>query len=165
VLLDVHLLPAVLSRPAAPADSKSRRTVVAKDGLDESVSNPNDLFLELKADYVHAEDRDSGEALPRITPLRMSIGLGYASEHWVAKTEGTRVQSSGCNGAVRDQHTGYTLLSANVSYQFHYGPQTYEVFLRGTNLSNEEARNHENFLKDVLPLPGRNIVGGLRVTF
>ena len=37
--------------------------------------------------------------------------------------------------------------------------------MRGTNLTNEDARNHQSFLKDVLPLPGRNVLGGVRLTF
>lgn len=165
VLADFHLLPAAISRPLATADEKSVHTVVAGDGAREPESNPNDLFLELKADYVHAADRDTGAALPRITPLRVGIALGYASEHWVGKIEGVRVNHQDATAQFETSTAGYTLLNASVSYQFRLGPQTYELFLRGTNLTNEEARNHESFLKDVLPLPGRNIVGGMRVTF
>ena len=32
-----------------------------------------------------------------------------------------------------------------------------DVLLRGTNLTNEEARNNVSFLKDVAPLPGRDV--------
>ena len=51
------------------------------------------------------------------------------------------------------------------SYASGRGPLTYELFPRGTNLTDEEARNHQSFLKDVIPLPGRSVTGGLRVTF
>ncbi len=44
-------------------------------------------------------------------------------------------------------------------------PVTTELFVRGSNLTNEEARNHESFLKEVLPLPGRSVLGGVRMTF
>jgi iron complex outermembrane recepter protein len=37
--------------------------------------------------------------------------------------------------------------------------------VRGTNLLDAEARDHLSFLKEVLPLPGRGVVVGLRTTF
>jgi iron complex outermembrane receptor protein len=37
--------------------------------------------------------------------------------------------------------------------------------LRGANLTDEEARNHVSFLKDLAPLPGRDVRLGLRVAF
>jgi len=40
-----------------------------------------------------------------------------------------------------------------------------DMILRGRNLADEEARNHVSFLKDVAPLPGRDLSLGLRVAF
>jgi iron complex outermembrane receptor protein len=60
---------------------------------------------------------------------------------------------------------GYTFLNASVGYNFHVGPTLVNVYLRGTNLTNEEARDHLSFLKDVLPLAGRSVLVGLRTTF
>jgi iron complex outermembrane receptor protein len=37
--------------------------------------------------------------------------------------------------------------------------------VKGTNLTNEEARDHLSFLKEVLPLAGRGITVGCRTTF
>jgi iron complex outermembrane receptor protein len=37
--------------------------------------------------------------------------------------------------------------------------------VRGTNLTNEEARDHLSFLKEVLPLAGRGVIVGVRTTF
>lgn len=31
------------------------------------------------------------------------------------------------------------------------------MLLRGTNLTDEEARNHVSFLKDLVPMPGRDL--------
>jgi iron complex outermembrane receptor protein len=39
------------------------------------------------------------------------------------------------------------------------------VFLRGSNLLDEEARRHVSPLKDYAPLSGRAISGGLRLEF
>jgi iron complex outermembrane recepter protein len=37
--------------------------------------------------------------------------------------------------------------------------------LRGSNLTDEEARDHTSFLKDVAPLPGRDIRLSVRLGF
>ena len=85
--------------------------------------------------------------------------------------EGLRVNHQFRTAQYETSTPGYNLLNASVAYrlplQLGHGlaPVTTEIFLRGTNLTNEEARNHQSFLKDVLPLPGRNILGGVRLSF
>jgi iron complex outermembrane receptor protein len=39
------------------------------------------------------------------------------------------------------------------------------VFVDGSNLLDKEARAHTSFLKDIAPLPGRNIGAGVRIFF
>ncbi len=170
-LVDVHLLPQTLTRPAAPSDDKSVRARITGQGSEQGF-NPNDLSFEFKADYVHAEDRESGASLPRITPLRVGVGLGYTSERLALKVEGLRVNHQFRTAQFETSTPGYNLLNASASYRlatFQPGhglaPLTTEIFVRGTNLTNEEARNHQSFLKDVLPLPGRNVLGGVRLSF
>ena len=169
-LVDVHLLPATLSRPVAPRDDKSVRARITGERT-EQVFNPNDLYFEMKADYVHAEDRDSGASLPRITPLRVGLGLGYTSENLNLKIEGVRVNHQFRTAQFETSTPGYNLLNASASYRLPvrlgHGlkPVTTEIFVRGTNLTNEEARNHQSFLKEVLPLPGRSVLGGVRLSF
>ena len=68
-----HLLPLTLS-PAAPTtaeDPKSIKSLITGE-TPEPEKNPHDLFLDLRGDYVRAEDLDLNEPLPRITPLRYS---------------------------------------------------------------------------------------------
>lgn len=160
----------MLTRPAAPSDDKSVRARITGQGETQEF-NPNDLSLEFKADYVHAEDRDTGVPLPRITPLRVGLGLGYTGERLTLKVEGERVNHQFRTARYETSTPGYNLLNASASYRLPIrlgdglAPVTTEIFVRGTNLTNEEARNHQSFLKDVLPLPGRNVSGGIRVTF
>jgi len=40
-----------------------------------------------------------------------------------------------------------------------------EAFLRGSNLTDREARPHPSFLKDLAPLPGRSLTAGVRLAF
>ncbi|CAN5500323.1 hypothetical protein BH20VER3_BH20VER3_11460 [soil metagenome] len=60
---------------------------------------------------------------------------------------------------------GYTFLNASLSRRLRIGRTYLDAYLRGTNLTNEEARDHLSFLKDVLPLEGRSSIVGIRTTF
>jgi iron complex outermembrane receptor protein len=125
------------------------------------------LDLELKTDYVRAYNSDTGEPLPRIPPLRYGGALEYKYDLWGVRVDLTRVSnqeriSVSSNELPTD---GYTMLNANVTYRLSPKPGNLYAFLRGTNLLNQEARNHVSFLKDIAPLGGRALQVGLRGTF
>lgn len=164
-LVDFHFLPRSVTVPAARGDAKSVRSIVAKDVGTDSAPNPHDLYLEIKGDYVHAKDRATGELLPRITPLRYSGALVYQGEKVGARMEVQRVNRQNRTAEFETETPGYTFLNASFSYTFGSGPVTYDLYLRGTNLTNQEARDHNSFLKEVLPLPGRSILVGLKASF
>jgi iron complex outermembrane receptor protein len=58
---------------------------------------------------------------------------------------------------------GYTQLNLSLGYAFS-NPDLY-VFLKGSNLLDEDIRQHTSPLKDLVPLPGRSIHLGLRYDF
>jgi iron complex outermembrane receptor protein len=161
--VDFHLLPLEITRPNEPSDSKSVKNVIM-GGDENTQKNPNDLYLRLQADYVRAED-SSGEPLPRITPFRYGISLNYEGEHWLASIGGWRVDAQNRVADFETATPGYTFLNASVGYKFQWGRTYNYIYARGTNLLDAEARDHLSFLKEVLPLPGRGVVVGLRTTF
>ncbi|MEL0028245.1 MAG: hypothetical protein VW625_06220, partial [Perlucidibaca sp.] len=57
---------------------------------------------------------------------------------------------------------GYNLLNADIDYLL---PTTREasVFLRDTNLLDDEIRRATSFIKDAAPAPGRGFVVGFRI--
>jgi iron complex outermembrane receptor protein len=57
------------------------------------------------------------------------------------------------------------LINANLTYHWDLGGNDFEVFLDGRNLSNQEARVHTSFLKEIAPLPGRAFSAGFRILF
>ena len=57
----------------------------------------------------------------------------------------------------------YTLLNAEMSVALD--AQNLFLFLRGGNLTDEEARQHTSPLKDTFPMPGRSLKLGLRYEF
>jgi iron complex outermembrane receptor protein len=161
--VDFHLLPLSITKISEPADSKSVKNVITK-GEETTEKNPNDLYLRIQADYVHAED-STGEPLPRITPFRYGVSLNYESEHWTASIEGWRVDSQNRVAQFETATPGYTFLNASIGYKFQWGRTYNYLYARGTNLLDEEARDHLSFLKEVMPLPGHGVVVGFRTTF
>jgi iron complex outermembrane receptor protein len=118
---------------------------------------PHHLELELSGDYVRAEDRQTGDPLPRIPPLRYAVGLLYQGAAWSGRIEARRVEEQDRVAANETTTDGYTFVNAELGYRFFTGRMVHDLLLRGTNLGDEEARNHVSFLKDLAPLPGRDV--------
>ena len=121
------------------------------------------MHMRVFADLVNAEEDASGAKLPRIPPMR--IGFGLHSE-WDAIDASVDVTFAGDQNDVAENELpteGYTLLSASVGYSF--AETDVYVFLRGTNLLDEDIRQHSSPLKDLVPLPGRSLQLGLRYEF
>lgn len=138
------------------AELKARVELYDEDG--------HHLHLELVGDLVNAE-LDTGGYLPRIPPLRLGGGLHYHSENWSASAE-VRWFDDQTDVAVNETPTaGYTFVNASLGYRFLFRKQILDVLLRGRNLGDEEARSHTSFLKDVAPLPGRDVTLGLKFLF
>jgi iron complex outermembrane receptor protein len=57
------------------------------------------------------------------------------------------------------------MMNAAVSYRIRVQGAELEAFLRGTNLLDEEARNHVSIIKDIAPLGGRAVLVGVRGSF
>ena len=161
--VDYHLLPLSLTKISESSDSKSVKNVIT--GGEQIVEkNPNDLFLRLQADYVHAED-SNGEPLPRITPFRWGVSLNYDSEHWTASIEGWLVDSQNRVAEFETTTPNYTFFNVSAGYKFQAWHTYNYLYVRATNLLDAEGRDHLSFLKEVFPLPGRGVVVGLRSTF
>jgi iron complex outermembrane receptor protein len=126
---------------------------------------PQHLDLELSGDYVRAELRATDEPLPRIPPLRYGAALHYYDGRWTARAEARGVAEQDRLGQFERVTDGYLFLNASVGYRIFAGRSVVDLLLRGTNLTDEEGRNHVSFLKDMVPLPGRDIRLSARVTF
>ncbi|MFA6960578.1 MAG: TonB-dependent receptor [Opitutaceae bacterium] len=123
------------------------------------------LHLTFTSDYVHAQQTTDDEPLPRIPPFRAGVALRYEHGPW---SFGTDVRHAFRQDRVSPGETetaGYTLVGADVTYRFAWNRIDWELFVRGTNLTNEDARLSTSFLKDVAPLAGRNATFGLRAAF
>lgn len=116
-------------------------------------------------DYVRARFGDGGGNLPRIPAARLGIGLAADWQAWRAGVELSHVYTQDRIAAFETRTAGYNLLDARVSYLGRLGSTDYEIYLRGSNLLNKLAYNHASFLANAVPLPGRNMTLGVRVSF
>jgi iron complex outermembrane receptor protein len=128
-------------------------------------AHPHHLSLELTADYVRAKLRDTGEPLPRIPPFRFGGAIRYQGEAFWGLVGVRHAWKQDRISEFETETDGFTLLEAAVGYRFFFGGVVNDLILRGTNLTDEEARNHVSFLKDVAPLPGRDVSLSYRVSF
>lgn len=125
----------------------------------------NDPFkLTLQGDYIRARLNDGGD-LPRTPPLRLAAELAYEHDAISADVRATRYFKQDKVSELEQATAGYTLLDASISYRFDLGPQLLTAYIKGQNLTDEEARVHTSFLKDITPLPGRSVAVGLRGSF
>jgi len=122
--------------------------------------------LTVFGDYVHAELGDEKGYLPRIPPAR--LGARYDGS-WGALSAGLEVYRQFTQDRLAPLETrtdGYTMVNATLAYRVPHGQTRWtEVYLSGTNLTDELAYSHASFVKNQSPLRGRNIVFGLRHQF
>lgn len=123
------------------------------------------LDLILRTDYVHAEDRDTGEALPRIPPFRSTVTLNYQRDSIGARLEGQWAANQDRHADYELPTDGYFLLNAGITYDLAIANVNTTFYLKGVNLLDQEARQSTSFLKDIAPLAGRGVVVGLRTQF
>ena len=133
--------------------------------LDLLETEPHHLDLELSGDIVRAELTGSGEDLPRIPPARYRVGLHYHSHAWNARLELRGTLKQDRIAPFERPTDGYALVNASLTYRIFAGQRVIDLILRGTNLADQEARVHSSFLKDLVPLPGRDVRLSARLTF
>ncbi|MEJ8406551.1 TonB-dependent receptor [Brevundimonas vesicularis] len=121
------------------------------------------LSLEGAADYVHAQT-DFGPAA-RIPPYSVTGRLAWTSTRFDASAE---VRHVGGQDRVANEFElptdDYTLVNASVAVR-PFAQQNVTLFAEARNLTDEEAREHVSFLKDIAPLPGRNLRVGVAYRF
>ncbi len=123
------------------------------------------LDLELKADAVRATDTASGTPLPRISPARFGIGLEYALQPWIARLDVLHAAAQERVAANELPTDAYTMVNVVLNYNVQLEKAALNVFLKLSNLLDEDARNHTSFLKDIAPLGARAALLGVRGSF
>ncbi|MDA0797005.1 MAG: TonB-dependent receptor [Proteobacteria bacterium] len=123
-----------------------------------------DLTLSFGRDSVAGEFRDDSN-IPRMTPDRNIYGISYSENDLELKLNLKDVESQRDIGTNETVTSGFSMLDFHAVKTFTFGKkQTATVSFFAKNLLDEVARNHSSFVKDEVPLPGRNIGIKLQLT-
>ncbi|MGR9108307.1 MAG: TonB-dependent receptor, partial [Gammaproteobacteria bacterium] len=106
-----------------------------------------------------------GGNVPRMPPWRIGTSLDYTIGHLNAGADLWRAAKQDKISGVETDTPGYTMLNLNLVYKVPSAYADLSIFLRATNLLNEDARRSTSFLKEVAPLPGRAAIVGVRGEF
>ncbi len=147
---------------------RARLAGIELEGQRRLVSQPWTLDLSGKLDLTRSRNLDTYQALPRIAPMRLTLGLEAKHGLWLAKMEAehhakqTRVPAS-------DTATeSFTLLNLSVQRRMGFSEKADGLwFVKLNNLTNTlgySASSHQT-VRVLSPLPGRALKVGLRVGF
>ena len=115
-----------------------------------------DLTLSFGRDDVNAEFSD-GHNVPRINPARNIYSLSYVENDWVFKLSLKDVEKQDDVAEGETATDSYQMLNARLTKTYNLNDSgQFKISVFGTNLLDEVARNHSSFVKNQVPLAGRN---------
>ncbi|MCU4121578.1 TonB-dependent receptor [Variovorax sp. N23] len=128
------------------------------------------LDLQWRGDLVRATNTDTGEPLPRISPVRVGAALAYGDGPWTARFGFDRYSAQHRVPADGTRETGgYTLWNAALAYRMKVTGATLTWYARLDNITNKLAYSATSILTTTVypaaPLPGRSLKVGLRASF
>ena len=154
-------------QPISIYEAKDAEFTGVEAKLDISLIERDNLSLEMSVfgDTVRAKFDDGGD-IPRIAPGKIGTSFALFGEQWSAHLGVTRVLEQDRTAELELETDGYTRVSFYGDYHWQLGNAgQMKLFVQGSNLLDEEIRNHASLLKHYAPEPGRNIRVGLRYTY
>ena len=124
-------------------------------GMDITEFGNFTLKADALAEYVRAKT-DSGN-LPRIPPLSILTGVEAESERFNFRAELDYAAEQNKVETFEIPTDDYALVNLFATWRAPANAQDVRLSLSVLNLLDDDARQHTSFLKDVAPLPGRNV--------
>ncbi|PIM51048.1 membrane receptor protein [Roseateles chitinivorans] len=125
------------------------------------------LTLGTTLDLVRGTNRDTGEPLPRLAPVRASLSLQAERGPWLIQAELRGAKRQDRVPALDTPTAGYGILRLNIARHFDIGNLDAMWYLKLDNLVNKLAYNAGSVqtIRELTPLPGRSLFAGLQVKF
>ena len=122
-----------------------------------------DLTLSYARDSISAEFAAGGN-IPRITPERDIYKVSYTGDGLKVALSLTDVADQTDTAEDETVTNGFEMLNLNVSKTVELSSgHSLTLSMFGKNLLDEVARNHSSFVKDEVPMAGRNL--GIRASY
>lgn len=133
-------------------------------GYEFNDSFNNQWAFRLFTDMTEAE-LNTGDNIPRIPSERFGVNIDWLRGPWAVSLDHTHVAKQTTLASFELPTEGYDMLDLSVNWVHYTANFETLVFVKGTNLLDEEVRDHASFIKDIAPRPGRSISAGFRLTF
>jgi iron complex outermembrane receptor protein len=137
------------------------------EGRHRLVSSPWSLDLSGKLDLTRARNADTGEPLPRIAPMRITLGLDTGIGPWTGRVEFEHAAAQDRVPSTDSRTPGYNFVNLALTRQFNWGAARALWFVKLNNAGDKLAYNAGTIetVRGLAPLPGRALKTGLRVDF
>jgi len=122
------------------------------------------LKASIFGDYIKAQLSDGGN-LPRTPPMRIGGLLQYQGNSYDGELSVNRYFEQNDIAPIETVTDGYTMIDMNMNYYLDGFANDLVIYAKANNLTDEVAKVHSSFLKDIAPLPGRNFSVGIRGSF
>lgn len=142
--------------------------VEAEWQLPLSAGRAGSFELTLYGDAVHGQlgdEQGKDDAVPRLPPYRLGARLDWERDALRGHIDLLHAAEQTRAGHGEADTDSYQRLDVGLSYTLASAPVSTTLFLRGTNLTNEEIRSSTSFLRAYAPEPGRSIEAGVRLQF
>lgn len=125
------------------------------------------LDVEARLDWQRGSRRDSGEPLPRVAPLRATLGLAAASGPWQARAEVVHAARQSRVSSDDTPTDDYTIVNLSTGYRLRAGPTDGLLYAKVTNIGNALGFNATSIatVRGLAPLPARALLVGLRLSY
>lgn len=135
-----------------------------------AMENPGwDLLLSAYGDLIRGKNKTEGGNLARIPATRLGLGFEVQKEKLdfgMSLTRSLKQDKVAEHGGHSEDPTdAFSTLNAYASYDVNFGDAFGEVFVKGSNLTDELGYNHASVLKQFAPNPGRSVEVGLKFDF
>jgi len=124
-------------------------------GMDLAQMGTFTLKADALAEYVRAKT-DSGN-LPRIPPLSVLTGIEADSERFNFRAEVDYAAKQNKVEVFEIPTDDYALVNLFATWRAPMDAQDVRLSLSVLNALDDDARQHTSFIKDIVPLPGRNV--------
>jgi len=132
-------------------------------GVDVTRIGAFDISVDGLAEYVRAKT-DQGD-LPRIPPFSILTGIDAKSENLTLRAELDYAAEQNKIETFELPTDSYSLVNLFATWTPPVLDDTVKIRASVLNLFDDDARQHTSFLKDTIPLPGRNFRIALTTTF
>ena len=122
------------------------------------------LSGDILVEYVRAKTDDNGN-LPRIPPLSILTGIDADWQDISLRAELEYVDEANKLAEGELTTEDYTLVNLFAFYTLPNRDNKIRISASINNLFDDEARQHSSFLKDTVPLPGRNVKFSVKADF